>query len=79
MKIAEERKSSVLASNAVHHRIDSATSIVALIAILGSHIADNVSWLDPVVSYSFADPCSTLHFKIPDLHSIKRSQGLEEV
>lgn len=48
MKIAKERKSSVLASNAVHHRIDSLTSIVALVAILGSHVFDNVSWLDPV-------------------------------
>lgn len=48
MKIAKERKSSVLASNAVHHRIDSLTSIVALVAIVGSHILDNVSWLDPV-------------------------------
>lgn len=48
MKIAKERKSSVLASNAVHHRIDSLTSIVALVAILGSHVLNNVSWLDPV-------------------------------
>ncbi len=48
MKIATERKSSVLASNAVHHRIDSLTSIVALIAIVGSHVFHNVSWLDPV-------------------------------
>ena len=48
MKIARERKSSVLASNAVHHRIDSLTSIVALVAILGSHMLNNVSWLDPV-------------------------------
>ena len=48
MKIAKERKSSVLASNAVHHRIDSLTSIVALIAIVGSHVLHNVSWLDPV-------------------------------
>ncbi|CAF9943342.1 MAG: hypothetical protein ALECFALPRED_011081 [Alectoria fallacina] len=48
MKIARERKSSVLASNAVHHRIDSLTSIVALVAIVGSHVLDNVSWLDPV-------------------------------
>lgn len=47
MKIAKERKSSVLASNAVHHRIDSLTSIVALVAIVGSHVLDNVSWLDP--------------------------------
>lgn len=48
MKIAKERRSSVLASNAVHHRIDSLTSIVALVAIVGSHVLDNVSWLDPV-------------------------------
>lgn len=48
IKIAKERKSSVLASNAVHHRIDSLTSIVALTAILGSNIFSNISWLDPV-------------------------------
>ena len=48
MKIATEKKSSVLASNAIHHRIDSLTSIVALTAILGSNIFSNVSWLDPV-------------------------------
>ena len=48
IKIAKERKSSVLASNAVHHRIDSLTSIVALVAIIGSHVLDNISWLDPV-------------------------------
>lgn len=48
IKIARERKSSVLASNAIHHRIDSLTSIVALTAILGSNILNNVSWLDPV-------------------------------
>lgn len=48
MKIAKERKSSILASNAVHHRIDSLTSIVALIAIGGSHIFTGTTWLDPV-------------------------------
>jgi len=48
MKIAKERKSSVLASNAVHHRIDSLTSIVALVAIGGSHFLHNATWLDPV-------------------------------
>ncbi|CAF9903342.1 MAG: mitochondrial metal transporter [Heterodermia speciosa] len=47
IKIARERKSSILASNAVHHRIDSLTSIVALIAITGSRIY-GVTWLDPV-------------------------------
>lgn len=48
MKIAKERKSSVLASNAVHHRIDSLTSIVALVAIAGSHVFTGTTWLDPV-------------------------------
>ena len=38
----------MLASNAVHHRIDSLTSIVALTAILGSNVFSNISWLDPV-------------------------------
>lgn len=47
IKVARERKSSVLASNAVHHRIDSLTSIVALIAITGSRLF-GVTWLDPV-------------------------------
>ncbi|MCJ1353479.1 MAG: hypothetical protein MMC33_003465 [Icmadophila ericetorum] len=48
MKVAKERKSSVLASNAVHHRVDSLTSIVALVAIGGSHIFNGATWLDPV-------------------------------
>ncbi|MCJ1309210.1 hypothetical protein MMC25_002867 [Agyrium rufum] len=48
MRIARERKSSVLASNAVHHRVDSLTSIVALVAIAGSHIFTGASFLDPV-------------------------------
>ena len=48
MKVAKERKSSVLASNAVHHRVDSLTSIVALVAIGGAHILNGATWLDPV-------------------------------
>ena len=36
-----------MASNAVHHRIDCLTSIVALIAITGSRLY-GVTWLDPV-------------------------------
>ena len=48
MKVAKERKSSVLASNAVHHRVDSLTSIVALLAIGGSHLIKGATWLDPV-------------------------------
>jgi divalent metal cation (Fe/Co/Zn/Cd) transporter len=48
MKIARERKSSLLASNAIHHRVDSLTSMVALVAIGGSHVFHNALWLDPV-------------------------------
>jgi divalent metal cation (Fe/Co/Zn/Cd) transporter len=48
MKVAKARKSSILASNAVHHRVDSLTSIVALVAICGSHLFQGASWLDPV-------------------------------
>ncbi|KAJ6444736.1 cation efflux family protein [Purpureocillium lavendulum] len=48
MKVARERKSSVLASNAVHHRVDSLTGIVTLAAILGANVFENAAWLDPV-------------------------------
>ena len=48
MKVAKDRKSSVLASNAVHHRIDSLTSIVALFTIGGTYLFTDASWLDPV-------------------------------
>ncbi|KAK4668774.1 mitochondrial metal transporter [Podospora pseudoanserina] len=48
MKVARERKSSVLASNAVHHRVDSLTGIVTLLAILGANFLSNAAWLDPV-------------------------------
>lgn len=48
MKIAKEKRSSVLASNAYHHRVDSLTSIVALLTITASHFLTNAQWLDPV-------------------------------
>lgn len=48
MKIALEKKSTVLASNAVHHRVDSLSSIVALVAIGGANLMSNAAWLDPV-------------------------------
>jgi divalent metal cation (Fe/Co/Zn/Cd) transporter len=46
--VAKERKSSVLASNAYHHRVDSLTAFVALLMIAGSNVLNNASWLDPV-------------------------------
>lgn len=48
MKVARERKSSVLASNAVHHRVDSLTGIVTMFAIVGANVIENAAWLDPV-------------------------------
>ncbi|TVY71487.1 Mitochondrial metal transporter [Lachnellula suecica] len=48
MKVAKERKSSVLASNAIHHRVDSLTGIVTLFAILGANLLHDAAWLDPV-------------------------------
>lgn len=48
MKVARERRSSVLASNAVHHRVDSLTGIVTLVAIVGANLFHNAGWLDPV-------------------------------
>ncbi|KAL1649850.1 mitochondrial metal transporter [Didymella pomorum] len=48
LKVANERKSTVLASNAYHHRVDSLTAFVALLLIAGSNVLNNASWLDPV-------------------------------
>ena len=50
MKVARLQKSSVLASNAVHHRVDSLTGLVAFIAVGGAHVLDGATWLDPVGS-----------------------------
>ncbi|GAM86471.1 hypothetical protein ANO11243_044850 [Dothideomycetidae sp. 11243] len=48
MKVADEKRSSVLASNAYHHRVDSLTAFVALLTISASHFMNNAQWLDPV-------------------------------
>lgn len=48
MKVAKERKSTVLAANAYHHRVDSLTAFVALLLIVGSNVLNNAQWLDPV-------------------------------
>lgn len=48
MKVARDRKSSVLASNAIHHRVDSLTGIVTLLVILGANFLKDAQWLDPV-------------------------------
>jgi len=48
IKIARQKRSSVLASNAYHHRVDSLTSFVALFTIIASRFLNNAQWLDPV-------------------------------
>ena len=47
-KIAKQKRSSILASNAYHHRVDSLTAFVALLTISASHFLSNAQWLDPV-------------------------------
>lgn len=49
-KVARERKSSVLFSNAMHHRIDSFTALLTATIIMASNFATNAAWLDPVGS-----------------------------
>lgn len=48
IKVAKQKRSSVLASNAYHHRVDSLTAFVALLTICASHFITNAQWLDPV-------------------------------
>lgn len=48
MKVAKERKSSVLESNAVHHRVDSLTGIAALVSIAVSNIFPTFAGMDSV-------------------------------
>lgn len=46
-KVAKEEHSPVLKANALHHRADALTSLVALGSIVGSSLG-GVAWLDPV-------------------------------
>lgn len=48
IKVAKQKRSSVLASNAYHHRVDSLTAFVALLTITASNFLTNAQWLDPV-------------------------------
>ncbi|KAI7770090.1 hypothetical protein LZL87_013505 [Fusarium oxysporum] len=47
-RIARERKSAILASNAIHHRIDSLTEIVIITVVLGAGVVQDTAWLDHV-------------------------------
>src|ERR1700761_4579794 len=46
LKVAKERKSSVLESNAIHHRVDSLTGIAALVSIAVSNIFPTFRGMD---------------------------------
>ncbi|KAF4948828.1 hypothetical protein FGADI_9386 [Fusarium gaditjirri] len=48
MKLAMERRSTVLASNALHHRVDSFTEVIIICVILTSKLIRDAAWLDPV-------------------------------
>lgn len=48
MKIAIKEDSAVLRSNAIHHRIDCLSSVVALVTIIGVYLFPTSGWLDPV-------------------------------
>ena len=48
MKVAKQKRSNILASNAYHHRVDSLTAFVALLTITLSNFVSNAQWLDPV-------------------------------
>lgn len=48
MKIAIKENSAVLRSNAIHHRIDCLSSVVALLTIIGVYLFPSSGWLDPV-------------------------------
>ena len=48
MKIAKERRSAVLESNAVHHRVDSLTGIAALISIAVSNLFPTFTGMDAI-------------------------------
>ncbi|KAK4996586.1 mitochondrial metal transporter [Elasticomyces elasticus] len=48
LKVANAKQSSVLASNAYHHRVDSLTAFVALVVISASNVWTNAPWFDAV-------------------------------
>ncbi|KAF2669703.1 cation efflux protein [Microthyrium microscopicum] len=48
MKVAKERKSAVLESNAVHHRVDSLTGIAALLSIAVANMFPTFAGMDAV-------------------------------
>jgi divalent metal cation (Fe/Co/Zn/Cd) transporter len=50
IKVARAKNSAVLASNAVHHRVDSLTAMAALISIAASNMFPSLVGLDPLAA-----------------------------
>jgi divalent metal cation (Fe/Co/Zn/Cd) transporter len=50
LKVARARNSAILASNAVHHRVDSLTAMAALISIAASNMFPSLVALDPLAA-----------------------------
>jgi divalent metal cation (Fe/Co/Zn/Cd) transporter len=48
MKVAKERQSPTLTSNAIHHRMDGLGGMFAVLAIIGSNLTDSAGWVDPL-------------------------------
>lgn len=48
MKVARSENSNTLASNAAHHRMDSLSGLVTIIAVVGATLTSNASWIDPL-------------------------------
>lgn len=46
MRVAKIRNSAALASNAIHHRMDSWTGLFTLLAIVASIGVENSKWID---------------------------------
>lgn len=59
-KVADEERSSVLLANAIHHRSDAYTSVVALFAILGSWYVPEIP-LDPIGGAHDFSTCSRIY------------------
>jgi divalent metal cation (Fe/Co/Zn/Cd) transporter len=48
MKVARKNNSAILAANASHHRMDSLTTMLAIIATVGAHMFPSFPFVDPV-------------------------------
>lgn len=54
MEVARRTDSAVLASTALHHRLDSLTSVVALLALAVRAWDNTLSWIDHISTFVIA-------------------------